>query len=224
MPASEDRLAIDAAAAGVSGRVSVGSSGTAIALTATTVTSGAVQALRVEARVTVPRLPATNHLDTDGTLALDVTGLTLPGAIPTLGRVVDTVSARATLKGMIPSGPTPLALAHWRDDGGTLDLELQHLVWGPLQAVANGTLALDQNLQPVGALNATVIGPGALVDAVVASGAMRPNDGAFAKIALGMLSKPGANGTPEVTLPARMQNGNLYLGPARLMAMPRIAW
>jgi hypothetical protein len=53
---------------------------------------------------------------------------------------------------------------------------------------------------------------------------MRASDGAFAKLALGMLSKPGADGTPEVTLPARVQNGNLYLGPARLMAMPRIAW
>jgi hypothetical protein len=224
VPASEDRLGIDASAALVTGTVSVGSGGTGIALTATTVTSGAVQAARAEARVTLPRAPATNHLDTDGTLALDVTGLTLPGDVPTLGRVIDTVSARATLKGIIPAGPTPLALAHWRDDGGTLDVELQRLAWGPLQATANGTLALDQNLQPMGALNTTVIGPGALVDAVVASGAMRASDGAFAKLALGMLSKPGADGTPEVTLPARVQNGNLYLGPARLMAMPRIAW
>jgi len=53
---------------------------------------------------------------------------------------------------------------------------------------------------------------------------MRPNDGQLAKIALQLMSKPGANGTPEVTLPARVQNGSLYLGPARLLAMPKIAW
>lgn len=224
VPANEDRLGMDASAAAVTGTVSVGSAGTAIALSATTVTSGAFQAARAEARVTLPRAAAASHLESDGTLALDVARLTLPGDVKTLGRVIDTVSARATLKGTIPAGPTQTALAHWRDDGGTLDVELSRLIWGPLQAVASGTVALDQNLQPMGALKTTVIGPGALIDAIVASGALRPNDGAFAKIALGLLSKPGANGTPEVTLPARVQNGNLYLGPARLMAMPRIAW
>lgn len=224
VPPNEDRPVLDASAADVTGTVSVGRDGTSLALSATTLTSGPVQAARADVTVTLPRSPAASHLEPDGTLTIALAHLTLPADVPALGRTIDAVSARATLKGTIPAGPTPAALASWRDEGGTLEVELQRLVWGPLQAVANGTLALDQNLQPMGALNTTVIGPGAIPDALVASGSMRPNDGALAKLALGMLSKPGVNGTPEVTLPARVQNGNLYLGPARLMVMPRIAW
>jgi len=224
LPASDLRPALDAAAADVTGAVSITRDGTNLALTASTVTGNGFQAARAETHLILPAAPAGNHLESDGTLALDVTQLSLPAEVPALGRVIEAVSARATLKGAIPAGPTPQALARWRDEGGTLQVQLTRLVWGPLQANADGTIALDAQLQPEGALNTTIVGPGAIPDAMVASGAMRPNDGQLAKIALQLMSKPGANGTPEVTLPARVQNGSLYLGPARLLAMPKIAW
>ncbi|HTZ79149.1 MAG TPA: DUF2125 domain-containing protein [Stellaceae bacterium] len=224
VPASDLRPALDARAADVTGAVTVSGDGTDLAFTATGVAGSGFEAATTAVHLVLPAAPAGNHLESDGTLAVDVLHLSLPAEVPALGRVIDEVSARATLKGVIPAGPTPEALARWRDDGGTLELQLTRLVWGPLQANADGTLALDQQLQPEGAMRATIVGPGAIPDAMVASGAMRPNDGQLAKIALGLMSKPGANGTPQVTLPARVQNGNLYLGPARLLAMPRIAW
>ncbi len=116
-------------------------------------------------------------------------------------------------------------LALWRDDGGTLEIARVAADWGPLGLVGNGTFALDAALQPIGAMSTTITGHGAVIDALVAEGTVSARDGSLAKVLLGVLAKPSpVDGTPELTAPLSLQDGYLWVGPAKLLPLPTIVW
>ena len=155
---------------------------------------------------------------------LRVTSISLPRAVPSLGATIDSVTLSGALKGALPAGKLRDALAAWRDDGGTVELEQGTLRWNSLAASANGTLALDQTLQPMGALTATIENQNAVIDAAVAGGTMRAQDANLAKVLLGLMAKPGADGKQQLTLPVTLQNRRLYLGPAQIAVLPVVTW
>ncbi len=144
--------------------------------------------------------------------------------MPSLGATVDAVTLSGALKGAVPAGQLRQALAAWRDDGGTIELEEGTLRWGSLAASANGTLALDTALQPIGALTATIENHDAVIDAAVAGGTLRADDASLAKVLLGLMVKPGIDGKKQLTLPVTLQNRRLYLGPAQIAVLPAITW
>jgi hypothetical protein len=144
---------------------------------------------------------------------------------PPLGSFVSLLECQASLMGMIPPGPPEQAAKSWRDEGGTIEVHRLHLEWGPLQIEAGGTLALDSNLQPIGALSAIVRGFSETIDALVAGGMVQPGDGSTAKQVLGLLAKtPKHGGPPEITVPVTLQNGWIYVGPAALAQVSPISW
>jgi len=144
-----------------------------------------------------------------------------------LGRDVQKLEADGAVMGRIPDGDAALrdALAIWRDDGGTLELSRVVAWWGKLEMSGSATFALDAALQPIGAMSATIAGHEATIDALVAAGTVSPRDGSLAKILLAVLSKPSpVDGQPELTAPLTLQDGYLWVGPARLIRLPVIAW
>lgn len=153
-------------------------------------------------------------------------GIELPKeSEPPLGSYVSVVECQASLMGAIPPGPPAEAAKTWREEGGTIEVHRLHLVWGPLEIEAGGTLALDSNLQPIGALSAIVRGFSETVDALVAGGMVRPADGDTAKQVLGLLAKaPKRGGPPELTVPVTLQNGWIYVGPVALAQVSPISW
>jgi len=96
--------------------------------------------------------------------------------------------------------------------------------WGGLRVSGSGTLALDEQLQPMGAFSGSLAGVDQLMTALVSAGRMRAGDARLARVALTMLAKPGADGKPEIATSFTIQNGEMYLGPAKLGAAPRINW
>ena len=128
------------------------------------------------------------------------------------------------MKGALPPGQLVPALTHWRDDGGTIELQSLRLRWGSLLVDASGTLALDNALQPEGAFSAVITGQDAAVDVAVKTGALKPSDAGAAKAVLGLLARPNGNGDKALTLPMTIQNQRLYLGPAKLANIPPIPW
>jgi hypothetical protein len=159
-------------------------------------------------------------------LQANLTGLELPpDTRPVLGRTVGRAALTATLIGPVPPGAPAEALAAWRDAGGTVEIGHLALGWGPLSVTGDGTLALDDGLQPEAALSAHVTGYGETVDALVAAHLVEPRAGFIAKLALGALAKTPANGgPPEIAVPVTIQDRKLYVGPAALFEMPRIDW
>ncbi|HEX7967007.1 MAG TPA: DUF2125 domain-containing protein [Stellaceae bacterium] len=217
------------AAAALDGTVILGTEvGTAIDLVARDVAgSGAAAGLRIadaEARLTLPERAPASHQDTAFGAAIRLAKMVLPYRVPPFGSTVEALTLAGTFKGALPRGKLRQGLAAWRDDGGTIELEVGSLRWGPLAASANGTLALDEVLQPIGAMTATIEGHNAIIDAFVANGSLRPGDASFAKTFLGLMAKPSADGRKQLTVPLRLQNDRVYLGPAQIAALPRFTW
>lgn len=116
-------------------------------------------------------------------------------------------------------------LIRWRDDGGVLQAERTQIEYGPLFLQGNGTMALDGELQPVGAFSARIQGFFEMVQMLQENGVIKGPDASMAKVVLGMLAKPSKNGGPaSIGLALTLQDGALYAGPVRLIAIPKIDW
>ena len=157
---------------------------------------------------------------------LALTNLSLPSRIKMpFGRRIDAATLRGRLRGQWEPIAFNEALANWRDGGGVIEMDQVMLTWEPLSLSANGTVALDQRLQPLVAMTARMTGFFETVDALTAANLVRSRDASMAKMVLGLLSKRPANGGPAVLeLPLTVQDGVFYAGPAALGKVPELPW
>lgn len=142
---------------------------------------------------------------------------------PLLGDVVTRLIVEGYVLGGFPGVDAHDAMIQWRDAGGTVEIERLVANWGPLALTANGTLALDHRLQPIGAFTATVRGYNETVDAVVAAGAMTPAQATATKLWLNAKMESDEGGA-KVKLPITIQDGMLSMGPVKLAQLPPIVW
>jgi hypothetical protein len=174
--------------------------------------------------LTVPPRPSRGHADSVMALAVGASPVKLPRGVGPFGDAIDELDFGATIKGAIPSGKLADAVATWRDAGGTIELDNLRLKWGALDATATGTIALDQELQPTGGFSGAIQGYDQILTALVQNGQMRASDAGLARIALTLLAKTGPDGKPEIRTVFTIQNGQMFLGPAKLGRVPRITW
>jgi hypothetical protein len=139
-----------------------------------------------------------------------------------MGDTIKQASIHLQLMGVPPAAPDAAGLKAWRDAGGTLNLPDLSLAWGPFQAKADGTMALDSDMQPEGAFTAHLTGFEQTIDALVTTGWLKPSAGSIAKLALGLAAMPGPDGKPTVKTPISIQNRHVSLGPAKLGQLPEI--
>ncbi len=157
---------------------------------------------------------------------LDIIDLTLAEALATpLGRTVDTAAVRLRLLGRIGGGERASALAAWRDDGGILEVEELVLESGSLELEADGTIALDADLQPLAAFTARIRGFNDAVDKLTAANVIRRGTATAAKLVLGALAKvPADGGRREITAPITVQEQKIFIGPLSVGRVPTIRW
>jgi hypothetical protein len=191
------------------------------------ISAQAVSKVRVNsanAWIIAPPKPPAGHTEPSIALAADARRVTLPAAVEPLGDTIDELDFGATVKGAILNGKLPEALSAWRDAGGTVELDNLRVKWGALGARASGTIALDPELQPMGAFSGAIEGYDQILTALVQGGRLRAADASLARIALTLLAKAGPDGEPEIKTAFTIQNGQMYLGPAKLGKAPRLTW
>ena len=159
-------------------------------------------------------------------LDVRIQGLKMPAGLRLpLGADVRQLNLLAKVLGPLAFPATVEALGHWRDEGGIVEVERLETQYGPLYVRANGTLALDVAMQPVGAMTAKARGFFATVKALRDAGHIRSRDAAMAQVILGALARKSKGGGPaSISLPLSIQERKLYAGPVRLMDMPLIKW
>ena len=81
--------------------------------------------------------------------------------------------------------------------GGTVEITSIDLRWGAVQITANGTLALNNELQPVGAFATQIAGLESFVTALENSGVLSPSDAAIVRITLSVLTRSSDDGGPD---------------------------
>ena len=159
-------------------------------------------------------------------LHLQAEGLETPaGVFLPLGNRVDNLVLDASVLGAIPAGWLPESLAAWRDRGGTVEVPRMEFIYGPLIARAEGTLALDGDMQPIGAFTAKFQGFFEIVDALRKQGLIRSVDAITAKVVLGALARRPKDGGPaSLNLAITLQNRKVFAGPVSLLDLPAIDW
>ena len=159
-------------------------------------------------------------------LHLQAEGLETPaGVFLPLGNRVDNLVLDASVLGAIPAGWLPESLAAWRDRGGTVEVPRLEFIYGPLIARAEGTLALDGDMQPIGAFTAKFQGFFEIVDALRKQGLIRSVDAITAKVVLGALARRPRDGGPaSLNLAITLQNRKVFAGPVSLLDLPAIDW
>ncbi|MDV7338395.1 DUF2125 domain-containing protein [Terasakiella sp. A23] len=157
---------------------------------------------------------------------LQGSNITLPVSIAGLGRKLDEVVLRGYFdQNFAQSGLTTNDLETWRDAGGTLEAKRVQLSYGTLSLQGNGTIALDGELQPVGAFTARIKGFFETVERMRRVGIIRGPNASMAKVVLGGLAKPATSGGPStISLPLTLQDKALFAGQVRLVEMPTIEW
>ena len=159
--------------------------------------------------------------------AFSTEGIVLPSSIRwPLGNTIARLDCDGTMEGPIPPPQAPSAWATaWRDGGGSLQLQNLVLNWGPLSLMAAATLALDDQLQPMGAGTSRVTGYAATLDALANSGALSRSAATAAKAVLSLLAGVPGDGEPQdVDVPLTLQYRTLSMRQVPLLRLPEIEW
>ncbi len=149
-----------------------------------------------------------------------------PGIVHPLGPSIASLEADAVLSGPLPLGERPAeAAAGWRDGGGSLEIHRLALSWGPLDLTASATLALDDQLQPMGAGNAHIVGYAETLDALAAHSMISRSAATAAKAVLSLLADAQDDGArPEVDVPLTLQYRTLSMRQVPLLRLPELDW
>jgi hypothetical protein len=187
---------------------------------------GAFQAAEFWLEAAVADPPPSAHTQASLTVSLAAVDAVLPAAFEgALGREIETLRGDFKVMGAISGGPLRAAVEAWRVDGGTVEIEWLHVTWGPVDLRAKGTVALDAEHRPLGALSADIRGHAAALDALRGASVVSGTTATLAKIGLALLARtPPDGGAPVLSLPVTAQAGKLYLGPIKILNLPEIPW
>jgi hypothetical protein len=142
-----------------------------------------------------------------------------------LGERIKEVSGEIELFGPLPLPVNMAHVARWRDAGGIAEVRSLRLEYGPMALHTEGTLALDRDLQPVGAFTARVQGFKETVDAFHHGGIVTGGEALTTKLVLGALAETDSmTGKSTLKLPVSIQDRELYAGPLKLMKIPPVHW
>jgi hypothetical protein len=143
-----------------------------------------------------------------------------------LGPSITELSVGGTLNGPFPPGGALAASASaWRDGGGSLEVKEAVLDWGPLTLTSTATLALDDQLQPMGSGSAKVSGYQDALDHLAAAGVLTKSAATVAKAMLSLLAGTGTGDAPsEVEVPLTLQYRTLSMRQVPLVRLPELDW
>jgi hypothetical protein len=143
-----------------------------------------------------------------------------------LGNVIDLVAVNGALSGpALPAAAPREAATAWRDAGGSLEIQLQSLVWGPLTSNGTATLALDDALQPMGAGMWHLVGYQGTFDALGGNGVLTASAVKAAKALLSLMAGlPSAREAPSVDVPLTLQLRTLSMRQIPLLLLPELEW
>src|ERR1700733_5348580 len=159
--------------------------------------------------------------------ALRAVAMTLPsGMAHPLGPHIASLAVDGALNRPVPLGHTPAERATaWRDGGGSAEIRHLALVWGPPDLTGSATLALDEQLQPMGAASARVLGYAETLDSLATHAAISRSAATAAKAVLSLLANSPDDGSPpDVEVPLTLRYRTLSMRQVPLVRLPEIEW
>jgi hypothetical protein len=148
------------------------------------------------------------------------------GVARLLGPRIANLEADGALNGPVPAGHTLAEqAAAWRDGGGSLEVKRLAVVWGPLDLTASATLALDDQLQPMGAGSARLVGYAETLDMLASRAAISRSAATATKAVLSLMAHSPEDGSPpDVEVPLTLQYRTLSMRQVPLVRLPEVDW
>lgn len=143
-----------------------------------------------------------------------------------LGNNISSLSMDGVLNGPFPESRDITGWAKaWRDAGGSLAISHLALGWGPLGLTSSATLALDDQLQPMGSGNGRIVGFAPTLDRLAAAGTLTKSAATAAKAVLSLMAAPGdADEASVVDVPLTLQYRTLSMRQVPLLRLPELDW
>ena len=140
---------------------------------------------------------------------------------PILGDTIGSIKAKAVFLGPLNGDTVFDAISEWRRSGGTLEVHWLNMIWGALDLRANGTMALDTRMRPLGALTADIRGYEETLEALAGANLLRRDILPASRVTLNLLAKTSpSDGRRVLTVPITAQEGAFFLGPIKLADLP----
>ncbi len=147
-------------------------------------------------------------------------GLRLPP-----GGAIDRVSVEGAVRDLpAAEGPVRGYLESWREGGGVIELRSAALERGPLTIAGNGTLALDRDLQPEGAMTVDVAGIDEMIGLLKRTGTIDVVQELALRAALALGIGGSAAGDGRIRFPVSLQQRTLRIGSLRVVKLPPVRW
>jgi hypothetical protein len=161
------------------------------------------------------------------TFSVGAEAIALPAAIKwPLGTNISSLSLDGALNGPLPAIRDITSWAEaWRDGGGSLAITHLALGWGPLGLTSSATLALDDQLQPMGSGSGRIVGYAATLDRLAAAGTLTKSAATAAKAVLSLIAGTGESDEPSVVdVPLTLQYRTLSMRQVPLVRLPELDW
>lgn len=157
-------------------------------------------------------------------LAMQVDQVTVPRqAEKPFGRAVRGLRLTGNLRGGFYGATPEELLASWRDAGGVLDLSAIALTWGDLSLYGTGTLALDRDFRPLGAMSGTVVSAPSTIDTLQTNGLIAlPAADAAKQTLFEQEDQFDSKGRPRHDIALTAQDGQLSYGDIPLLSLPSV--
>ena len=139
-----------------------------------------------------------------------------PDVIRAFGQTADVMKVNLTVSEWSTLARSADANA-WTRAGGQLEIVSAELGWGPAHLTGTGEFTLDAMARPDGRLSLRITDPDALADALV-EGGLVPRENEEALRLAAMLAPRSPEG---VSLPFRVNDGGIYIGPVRIGSLDR---
>lgn len=166
------------------------------------------------------------------TFAIASESIVLPtGALGTgikwpLGSTISSLSVEGALNGTLPATRDIKGWAEaWRDGGGSLEIKHLAIGWGPLGLTSAATLALDEQLQPMGSGSGRIVGYAETLDRLAAGGKLTKSAATAAKAVLSLMAGTARADEPSsVDVPLTLQYRTLSMRQVPLVRLPELDW
>lgn len=136
-----------------------------------------------------------------------------------LGDTIQSFSLRTELQGDFQGNSAAERLLHWFKSDGSLEVKELGLTWSDLSVDGEGTLSVDEQLQPLAAFTVHIEGLDKTVDTFVEKGVLKQNIGALLKGGLNIMTLGGKS---KVSL--TIQDRKLSVGSIPVMEFPKVLW
>ncbi|WP_428534278.1 DUF2125 domain-containing protein [Rhodopila sp.] len=144
-----------------------------------------------------------------------------------LGTNISSLSADGTLTDPSQSGRLDFRqwAEAWRKAGGLLKITHMAMGWGPLGLTSSATLALDDQLQPMGSGTSRIVGYAETLDRLAAAGTLTRPAATAAKAVLSLMAATSDADQPSsVDVPLTLQYRTLSMRQVPLLRLPEVDW